>query len=296
MAAPPEPIPPGPVAPTPAAPGPPAAPAWARVLSASVRLALIGLIAAAAWGLIDAYRGLVPPRGTAARPGPEAPPAADDPADWLLAPGAWSLGDAPWQLARATVTDAELAARLAATGPAPAGALGEVEAQAIAWLKNSGPGKPAGDLVEYTLTLNRTRFRGVVQPGPAGDRLRLGQVAWPDGAGGWQLLEVLPHTGPAATAEPLLPVPEGAAVVARRWAGGRVVADVVGPVPPDHDAPAGWARAGWAREATAGPGPTERFARGGAAREVWRFAGLPGAATDYLLIFVPPPVPGAAHE
>ena len=84
---------------------------WVRVISVALRLAVIVLIMAAAWWLINAYRGVVPTRAAA----PKSLPAAADaesPGDWLLAPGGWSLGDTQWQMTRADVSGAELPLRM----------------------------------------------------------------------------------------------------------------------------------------------------------------------------------------
>ena len=274
----------------PAASQPPQQVRWVRVISVALRLAVIVLIMAAAWWLINAYRGVVPTRATGPKPQPAAPE-TDSPGDWLLAPGGWSLGDTPWQMTRANVSGAELPPRMSAEGPPlanrPASA---IEADVVEWLKRSAiGGVRKNGIAEYTLTVNHTQFRGVIETTAGGDRLRLGQVAWPD-EGGWQLLELLPTAGEVATAEPLLPPPVGAALVARRWSDGRVVADLVGPVSPDADPAAEWSRTGWSRVVTpGGPVPAERYGRGESVREVWRLPGAAGGASqDYLLVFVPP--------
>lgn len=275
----------------PASPPPPPPPSPVmRVLSVGLRVAVIILIVVAAAWLVNAYRGVAPTLTPAAKTKP-LPDADDRGGDWLLESGGWSVGDTPWQVTRTTITNDELRGRLAGSGPAvPAGDPDPLEVDVVEWLKRSGKGgTPTADGTVYELTLNNTRLRGVI----TGDRLRFGQVAWPDG-NRWQLMELVPTPGgTVAKAAPLLPLPAGAAVVARRWADGkRVVAELVGPVSPDTDTMSEWQKAGWSALPSAVGGalvPGERYTRGDAAREVWRLPGPPGGASqDFLLVFVPP--------
>ena len=275
------------------APVPPAAPSpkWVTIASLALKLAVAGLIVVAAWALVSAYRDVLPGRSTSDARSTAAAGPADSDGDWLLSSGGWSLGETPWQANRATLSTDECDRRLTATGGmSPDGPIHPMEAEVIGWLKRSAVAGPKrGSATDYKLTVNRTQFRGVVESTPAGERLRLGQVAWPGSGEDWELLELLPLTGGVAASEPLLAVPAGAASVARRWSGDRVVAEWIGPISPDANPADEWSKAGWERSPVAGaPIAAERFTRGGTVREVWRFAGPPGASgQDYLLIFLP---------
>ena len=274
------------------APAPPAAPPpkWVAIASSALKLAVVGLIVAAAWALLSAYRDVLPGRSATPDARSTAAPVDSD-GDWLLSSGGWSLGETPWQAHREALSADGCDRRLAVDGANLSdGPIHAMETEVIAWLKRSAVAGPKrGAVTEYKLTVNRTRFRGVVESTPAGERLRLGQVAWPGSGSDWELLELLPLTGGVAASEPLLTPPAGAASVARRWSGDRVVAEWVGPIPPDANPADDWAKAGWERSPVAGaPIAAEQFTRGGSVREVWRFAGPPGASgQDYLLIFLP---------
>ena len=271
----------------------PPQPAWVRVLSVASKLAVIGLIGVASWQLIASYRGVLPAGGApTSDPAPTLSPTPAD-ADWLIQSGGWSLGDTPWRVTRMTLTTAARDARLAAVGdPAPPRDPHSMETAVIGWLKQIDP-KPVrdGPVTRYKMTLNRTTFRGVVEVTPAGNRLRLGQVSWPGAGEQWELLELLPLSGVVGgTAEPLLPPPAGAAVFARRWAGDRVVADLVGPIPVGSDPAVGWRAAGWTPSAADASSPlaATTWARGPDSRVAVRLPSPPGAPNrDYLLIFLP---------
>ncbi len=276
------------------APTPPAAPSpkWVSIASSALKLAVVGLIAIAAWALLSAYRDVLPGRSSTPESrstAGEAPAELDN--DWLLSSGGWSMGETPWQANRSTLSADECDRRLTVVGGNLSdGPIHPMEAEVVGWLKRSAEAGPKrGSTTEYKLTVNRTRFRGVVESTSAGERLRLGQVAWPGSGADWELLELVPLTGGVAASEPLLAVPAGAASVARRWSGDRVVAEWIGPVSPDATPADYWAKAGWERSPVVGaPIAAERFTRGGTVREVWRFAGPSGAGgQDYLLIFRP---------
>ena len=282
--------------PAPATPPTPPPPAWLRVLSVALKLAVIGLIGLVAWQLIASYRSVLPTGGGGA-PSPSLPPATPSPSraspDWLLESGGWSLGDTPWRVTRTTLTAGERDARLAAPGdPPPPRDPHPLESAVIGWVKQTDP-TPVRDgaVTRYNMTVNRTTFRGVVEATPTGPRLRLGQVVWPGPAGRWEVLELVPLSGAAGTSdEPLMPPPAGAAVVARRWAGDRVAAELVGPIPNDADPAAGWRSAGWTAASADAPSPLQatRWARGDDARVVVRLPAPPGAPSrEHLLIFLP---------
>ncbi|MCU0703140.1 MAG: hypothetical protein MUF18_04025 [Fimbriiglobus sp.] len=271
-------------------PPPPPRPVWVRVFSAALKLAVTGLIVVAAWQLIVAYRGTFDAAPIGPPPTPPSLPTAD--ADWLLESGGWSLGDSPWRATRSAATTAEKDARLSAAGdPTPPRTEHPLEAAVVAWVKQIDPAPVRdGRVTSYKMTVNRTTFRGVVEGTPDGDRLRLGQIAWPGEGGRWEMVELVPLTGVAApAAEPLLPTPADTSVLARRWAGERVAAEVLGPLPGGRDTAAEWRAAGW-KATPDGTAAAVVWVRGGDTRVVVRLSAPPTApGGDYLLVFLPRP-------
>jgi hypothetical protein len=110
----------------------------------------------------------------------------------------------------------------------------------------------------------------------------LADGAWSVGETEWALNRA------ELTPDPLLPVPPGAGVMARRWAGGRVVAELVGPWPAGRPLPPEWEAAGWSGRPLV-PGGAEIgfiYQRGPEAVQVRRFPST-GEGGCLLLVRAP---------
>lgn len=293
----PPPAPPEPPAP-PAPPGAGAAataprpPLVLRALSTAARVVMVLGILGCGYALLDLYRNLfteppepVPP--LTANPEPPALDPADALRELLLDDGVWTVGGTGWAARVRTLPPDELARRTEAAGePVPAGrAESEVERDLLKWAKGAERAPLDGHpgCAAYRSAFGEFLIRVVTEKMGGAERMRLGQVVW----GGGTLLEFTPAPGGEAPAEPLLPVPPGLTVQARRWTAGRVTAELIGPWGAEAAYPGAWADAGWAGRPLAPPPGDDgdagyEFRRGSEVVWVWRF-GLPGAGGGLLV-------------
>lgn len=300
---------PDPPAPPPA-PAPPAPPSGAataatntprpplvlRVLSIAARVVMVLGILGCGYALLDLYRNLftepqepIPPLTT--QPGPAPADPAQSFRELLLDDGVWTVGGVGWAARVRTLPADELARRTASPGePVPAGrAESEIERNLLKWAKGAERAPLDGHpgCTAYRSAFGEFLIRVVTENVGGAERMRLGQIVW----GGGTLLEFTPAPGGEGTAEPLLPVPSGMTVQARRWTAGRVTAELIGPWAVETAYPGAWADAGWVGRSLAPPDPEGGAADGDAGYEfrrgsevvwVWRF-GLPGGGGGLLL-------------
>lgn len=294
------PTPPAPDAPPPAPTNGPAAPPSPLVASfhRAIRLIFIGLILLIGWAFADLFRNVFspdpfapPPTGQLDTPTSVSPPILSNVA---LDGGGWSVGETGWSIRRSEIPATELAAKLASSGePLAAGRpRTPLEDSLLTWLRGSGASaKVADDVRTYTLPFRKAQVRIVTQPLDGFERIRLVQATWTAGVDKLNLFELVPAAavrGPASV-PPLLPIPEGTEVVARRWVGDRVVAELVGPWPNGRPMPESWAAAGWVLRPPAAGAADPGFAvyaNGKAEVQVWNVV-PPEAEAAYLLLIRP---------
>lgn len=286
-----------PTAPAPAVAPPPAPERPASLLLKSfvkaVRLVMILAILFCGWWLVDLYRSLFP---SELLPVPTTPAPTEGfagPAVFAtaaLADGSWSVGDSGWSLKRVEVAPADLPRYVDATGdPVPADRpLTPLETELVALLRTAGATvREQSGVRVYSLMLRKAQVRVATQPLAGFERVRLVQAVWtaPAGFNVFEMRPAPPSHGDRAT-PPLLPLPAGMAVVARRWAGdGKLLAEFVGPVPGDAADPTEWRDAGWTPDRTT---DADRdiglvtYAKGPERVQVWRVS--PVGGTTYLLL------------
>jgi hypothetical protein len=284
-----------------AAPNPPAArPRLVRYWQLAIRLAFVAVILACGFALLDLYRNLftdAPPPPPRSQPEPTELLPVDtlDLRDTLIDDGVWAVGGSEWAVGISHLSPEEAEARLRSHGEPLGSGLGEVadlERELLKGVKETGTRTPApGGGHVYRGTLNEVRVRVVTQIVDGRERVRLGQMLW-NTAGDevMTLLEATPSSsGGTRTADPLLPLPPGTALQARRWSGNRVTGELIGPWDDGKPLPAEWEQAGWTRHPLR-PGETDNgleFRRGGTRVQVWRL-GIPGGIGSLLLIPAPP--------
>jgi hypothetical protein len=259
----------------------------------AVRLVMILAILFCGWWLVDLYRNLFP---SELLPVPTTPAPTEGfagPAVFAtaaLADGAWSVGDSGWSLKRVEVVPSDLPRHVEATGDAvPADwPVTPLEAELVALLRTAGATVREQSCVRvYSLMLRKAQVRVVTQPVSGFERVRLVQAVWtaPAGFNVFEMRPAPPSHGDRAT-PPLLPLPAGVGVVARRWAGdGTLLAEFVGPVPGDAPDPSEWRDAGWTADGTT---DADRevglvtYAKGTHRVQVWKVS--PVGGTSYLLL------------
>jgi len=266
-----------------------------RAFTAAVRVALLVAILVAGYMLIDMYRNLFtdpPPVAPFSEESPLTDPAGDL-RDSLLDEGAWTVGGVGWAVKVNEVAADDVERRMQEVGdPLPAGRPEvEIERDLLRWAKRTGKRQPGNGCATYTATVGAFRMRVVTEMVNGTERVRLGQVVWGEGDP-TTILDFTPAPATDGTAEPLLPVPAEASVQARRWSGGRVTAELVGPWADAQSFPVAWTAAGWVgRPLVVAPGDTDagdgyEFRRGSEVIQVWRF-GLPGAGGSLLVVRAP---------
>lgn len=268
----------------------PMVPRHLRPLQVLVRATSVVLIGLAGWTLVEFYRETFGGRGddgVALSAGPGAP-SLEELVRQLQGDGSWSLGGpVDWRIEPLALGTAEAGDRLRRLGtPLPADrSPTTLETELFAWLRRSGA---VVTMVEglrvYEMRLTGGLVRVVAEVD--GLRMRLAQVVWGGPGVRGQLIEVTPAPAEASAGAPGVswpPPPAGASVLARRWDGDQLTAELIGPVSDPASLPVAWEPAGWSRRSTGGPaeaaativrGPRDMLS-------VWRF-GPVGA--EYLLL------------
>ncbi len=272
----------------------------------AVRVVMILAILFMGWAMVDLFRGvfvaddpLPVPTNEVANPGGTAGPAIlGTPA---LADGGWSVGESGWSLKRAEVESSVLGTRLASLGePLPTDrATSPLENEILEWLRSGGASSTTveGGVRVYSLSLRKAQIRLVSQPLNGFERIRLMQLIWTASPTTFNVFEVIPAppTHGTGAVPPMLPIPAGASIVARRWSGNKVIAELVGPLAGDAPEPSEWTEAGWVGKPIVIENPEEgqseaaftTYTKGSESVEVWRVS-PPVKSVTYLLITRPP--------
>jgi hypothetical protein len=276
-------------------------PNWRRVLSGVVRGLLVVGVCLAGWQLLVLYHDLFTTRPKHADPAPEAA-TPSGPALQLLqadfwAPGRWSVGDSSLVVQMVQGSSAEVQHRLQALGDTPPRIprLSALESELLHSMRRLA--EPAGreqNYRIYRLQWNETVGRVVTEGEGNDERIRLGQLAWPESAHEWSLVELRPLPGSAGELSEgghLLPLPAGSESLARRWTpSGRCVGELVGQAGRLEALVDDWQREGW--EVQGGNVQTEwgrgvRCRKGNIWVQVWNFTSRTPLEHYLLLIVLP---------